>query len=166
MPRDGIRVYWRRIVANIIDKLILLLVFSIFFLLVEALVNRIRGDTSNKFDASEWAWYPIFFYLWNLLYTAGSLAATGRTVGLTICGLFVIKNKDGTRVGPLQALIRTLLEPLSIITIVGVLMGWIRRDGRQLHDIMTFTGVCYSWDARLAYLRQQATDELDEKQNL
>ena len=61
---------------------------------------------------------------------------------------------------------RTLLEPLSIITIVGLLMGWVRKDGRQLHDLLTGTGVSYSWDAKLAYLRQQAVDELDDKQNV
>jgi len=153
-----------RIVANIFDDLILLLVFTIIMLLVETLVNRIRGEST--FEANEWAWYPVLYFFFSFTYTAGCLAATGRTIGLTVCGLFVIKNKDGTRIGPLQAVIRTLLEPLSLITIVGMLMGWFRRDGRQLHDILTGTGVCYSWDAKLAYLRQQAADELDDKQNV
>lgn len=153
-----------RVVANIFDDLILLIVFTIIMLLVETLVNRIRGEST--FDANEWAWYPVLYYCFSFLYTAGCLAATGRTIGLTVCGLFVIKNKDGTRIGPLQAVFRTFLGPISAITIVGLLMGWVRKDGRQLHDIMTGTGVCYSWDAKLAYLRQQAMDELDDKQNV
>jgi len=161
-----------RIIANIIDSLVILAVFTIVMLLVETLINRVRNarQDSDSFNSDEWVFYPALYFGWTFLYTAGSLAATGRTIGNAICGMRVIDNRSGTRVGPLQALVRSALEPISTLSIIGLLLGWVRRDGRQLHDLLTFTGVTWSWDAKLAYLRQQAIDEdlleLEDKQSV
>ena len=161
-----------RIIANIIDSLIILAVFTIVMLLVETLINRIRSARQdyNSFDSEEWVFYPIIYFCWAIFYTAGSLFATGRTIGNAICGMRVIDHRTGSRIGPFQALVRSAFEPVSTLSIIGLLLGWVRRDGRQLHDLLTFTGVTWAWDAKLAYLRQQAIDdevlEMEDKQNV
>eukprot|EP00578_Thalassiosira_sp_NH16_P004327 CAMPEP_0181134478 /NCGR_PEP_ID=MMETSP1071-20121207/32110_1 /TAXON_ID=35127 /ORGANISM="Thalassiosira sp., Strain NH16" /LENGTH=329 /DNA_ID=CAMNT_0023221001 /DNA_START=20 /DNA_END=1009 /DNA_ORIENTATION=+ len=156
-----------RFIANAIDFILVMTVFTIFLVLAETFINRIFPNKQKDFDSlRDWVGYPVFLYLWKLIYEAGSLAATGRTIGLALLGLRVVKSSNGMRVGPLQALWRTAVEPFCLITVVGSLIGWVRRDGRQLHDLLACTGVCYSWDAKLAYLRQRAFDEMDEKQSV
>ena len=68
----------------------------------------------------------------------------------------MVVNLDGSPVGALQAFWRSLMIYVSIISIVGLLMGWIRRDGRMLHDLLSCTGLIYSWDARMAQIRAEA----------
>jgi hypothetical protein len=71
----------------------------------------------------------------------------------------VVNNADGTPVTATRAMIRTLFLHLNVWSIVGVLCGMIRKDRRELHDIIAGTGVVYSWDAGMARYRQKVIDE-------
>ena len=66
----------------------------------------------------------------------------------------MVVGADGTKVSGRQASLRTLAFPVSFLLLgAGFLIGLIRRDRRELHDLIAGTGVTYQWDADTARLR-------------
>jgi uncharacterized RDD family membrane protein YckC len=95
----------------------------------------------------------VLYALWFVFYYAAPLAATGRTAGMAVLGLQVLR-ADGIDLGPGRALIRTLVLPLSFVLFgIGLLWGLVQREHRCLHDLIAGTCVVYSWDARAARRR-------------
>jgi uncharacterized RDD family membrane protein YckC len=98
----------------------------------------------------------VAFVLWAFAYVAGSLAATGQTFGKAVLGLLVV-DADGNRVRGGQATLRTLIFPLNFALFgLGFLLGLVRRDRREFHDLVARTAVIYGWDAKTAQLRDGA----------
>jgi uncharacterized RDD family membrane protein YckC len=147
-----------RVMAWLIDLGIIWLVFTLTVLLVTTLVRTIvtEEDQPQWLSAEkDWQYIPTAYMLWAYLYTAVQLSLVGATIGMGSLGLLVV-NTDESPVGALQAFWRTLMVPVTVVSIVGWLMGWIRRDGRMLHDLLSCTGLVYSWDARMAQIRAEA----------
>jgi uncharacterized RDD family membrane protein YckC len=98
-------------------------------------------------------WVIITCAVWVFVYFAFSWAASGRTVGMALFGVQVVR-EDGTAASARRAVVRTLALPLSFLFLglgfVGILLGSRRR---ALHDVIAGTAVIYSWDARAARLR-------------
>ena len=98
-------------------------------------------------------WVIVAYAVWGVVYFAHSWAASGRTVGMALFGIRVVRD-DGTDVSGRRAVVRTLALPLSFLFLglgfVGILLGNRRR---ALHDVIAETTVVYSWDARAARLR-------------
>jgi uncharacterized RDD family membrane protein YckC len=98
-------------------------------------------------------WVIIAYAVWAFVYFAYSWAASGRTAGMALFGVRVVRD-DGTEVSGRQAVVRTLALPLSFLFLglgfTGILLGDRRR---ALHDVIAGTAVVYSWDARAARLR-------------
>ncbi len=105
--------------------------------------------TWNKGDI----WVVIAYAVWEFIYFAYSWAASGRTAGMALFGVRVVRD-DGTGASARRAVVRTLALPLSFLFLglgfVGILLGNRRR---ALHDVIAGTAVIYSWDARAARLR-------------
>ena len=103
----------------------------------------------NKSDI----WVIIAYAVWAFIYFAYSWAAGGRTAGMALFGVRVVRD-DGADASGRQAVVRTLALPLSFLFLalgfVGILLGDRRR---ALHDVIAGTAVIYSWDARAARLR-------------
>jgi uncharacterized RDD family membrane protein YckC len=90
---------------------------------------------------------------WQFTYFAGLTAITGRTIGKAVLGVSVVR-PDGTRVAARGAALRTIAFPLSFVLFgAGFFLGVVRRDRRQLHDLIGGTAVVYAWDAETARLR-------------
>ena len=108
-----------------------------------------KDITWNKGDI----WVIIAYAVWAFIYFAHSWAASGRTVGMALFGVRVVRD-DGTDASGRRAVVRTLALPLSFLFLglgfVGILLGNRRR---ALHDVIAGTAVIYSWDARAARLR-------------
>jgi uncharacterized RDD family membrane protein YckC len=108
-----------------------------------------KDITWNKGDI----WVIIAYVVWEFIYFAHSWAASGRTVGMALFGVRVVRD-DGIDASGRRAVVRTLALPLSFLFLglgfVGILMGNRRR---ALHDVIAGTAVIYSWDARAARLR-------------
>ena len=130
------------------------MVFAVGALLVQ---SAMRVVFQSSFEVDEvGAPVVVAFALWSFLYTAGSLAATGRTIGKAILGVMVVRT-DGAKVNVRRAALRTLMFPLSFMLLgIGFLMGLVRGDRRELHDLIADTGVIYAWDAGTAQLRERA----------
>jgi uncharacterized RDD family membrane protein YckC len=93
------------------------------------------------------------FLVWLFIYFAYSWAASGKTFGMALLGVRVVRS-DGADAGGRRAVVRTLAFPLSFLLLglgfIGILLGGRRR---ALHDVIAGTVVIYSWDARAARLR-------------
>jgi uncharacterized RDD family membrane protein YckC len=106
-------------------------------------INWTRNDT----------WAGIAYLAWLFIYFAYSWAASGKTFGMALLGVRVVRS-DGADAGARRAVVRTLALPLSFLAFglgfLGILLGSRRR---ALHDVIAGTVVIYSWDARAARLR-------------
>ena len=106
-------------------------------------VNWNRGET----------WVGIAYLAWPLIYFAYSWAASGKTLGMALVGVRVVRS-DRADAGARRVAVRTLALPLSFLILGlgfgGILLG---RQHRALHDVIAGTVVIYSWAARAARLR-------------
>jgi uncharacterized RDD family membrane protein YckC len=143
-----------RFLAFLVDQFVIGLVFALGAALVE---SAVRVIFQSSFEIEDGGLAVVAAYaLWSFVYTAGSLAATGRTFGKAILGVLVVRS-DGTRLDARRASLRTLAFPLSFLLLgIGFLIGLVRSDRRELHDLIAGTGVVYSWDADTAQLRAEA----------
>ena len=140
-----------RFLAFLVDQFVIGLVFVVGTLLVQTAVQVVLRSSFEINDEST----PVVvaFAVWWFVYTAGSLAATGSTIGKAILGLRVVR-RDGRKLDGRHAVTRTLMFPLSFLLLgLGFLMGLVRRDRCELHDRIADTGVVYAWDADTAQLR-------------
>lgn len=138
-----------------LDQVIISIMFSIAVLLVQIAVRWILDDP--EWSPHGWRHMAYLYATWSFLYFTVSLAATGRSVGLALYGLMVVKSGNGEKVDLFRAAIRTSTFPVSVASIIGVAIMWIRRDGRSLADLLACTGTIYSWDARMALMRANAS---------
>jgi uncharacterized RDD family membrane protein YckC len=100
----------------------------------------------------------VAFAVWEFLYFAFSWSVAGKTIGMGLLGVRVVR-ADGRNVEPRQAVIRTLALPLSILLFgLGFIGILLQREHRALHDLIAGTAVVYAWDARAARLRLLARE--------
>jgi uncharacterized RDD family membrane protein YckC len=104
----------------------------------------------------EWAqsvWFGlILFWLWAFLYWWMGLGLTGRTVGKGVLGLRVVQD-DGDPITGREAVVRTLVMPLSFATLLfGIIVVLFSPRRRTLHDWAAHTCEVYDWGDRPAEL--------------
>jgi hypothetical protein len=68
-------------------------------------------------------------------------------------GLLVVRS-NGRPLHATQALFRAMITSLVIVVALATPLGWVRRDRRQLHDLLACTTVIYAWDVRSFRLRE------------
>ena len=106
------------------------------------------------------SWHPsgstavgVVFAAWEVTYFGYCWATAGRTPGMALLGLRVVR-ADGTDLDPWHGVLRALVFPLSIIVFgLGFIGILAQREHRALHDLLAGTAVIYSWDARAVRLR-------------
>ncbi len=90
---------------------------------------------------------------WLFAYFAYPWAMSGKTPGMALLGIRVVR-ADGAGAGAREAVVRTLVLPLSFLTVgIGFLPILVGRHRRALHDLLAGTAVVYAWDARAARWR-------------
>ena len=95
----------------------------------------------------------IIFVLWQFVYFGYCWAVSGRTPGMALLGIRVVR-ADGTILPPKQAVLRSLVFPLSFLLFgLGFIGILVQHEHRALHDLIAGSAVVYSWDARAAQLR-------------
>jgi uncharacterized RDD family membrane protein YckC len=95
----------------------------------------------------------VIYVAWEFFYFGYSWAASGRTFGMAVLGVRVVR-ADGAPVEPRHGALRALVFPLSFLLFgLGFLGILVQRERRALHDLIAGTAVVYSWDARGARLR-------------
>jgi uncharacterized RDD family membrane protein YckC len=140
-----------RFVAFVVDEGTAIGLFALFLAAISFSASVLTGK-SIHWNRSDF-WVALAFVGWEFLYFAYSWAASGKTFGMAIFGVRVVR-PDGTDASWRQAVVRTLALPLSFLFFglgfLGILVGDKRR---ALHDVIAGTAVVYSWDARAARLR-------------
>ncbi len=145
-----------RFLAFLVDQFLAGLLFTGGLVLTSAALQVVIGvDLDIESDSTIIA---LAYVSWLFLYYAGSLAATGRTIGKAVLGLMVVE-ADGHKLTGWAPVVRTIVFPISFLLFgVGLLIGLFRRDRRQLHDLVAGTAVIYAWDAATAQLRADTTE--------
>jgi uncharacterized RDD family membrane protein YckC len=147
--------------AFVIDIAIVVLLFSVTGSAIDYLITALFDP---DFSLKSTSVVPdLLLVLWALLYFSYPVAIGGRTLGMAILGLKVVR-ADGDDVDGWHALLRAIALPLSFLLLwFGILLIVLRRDRRALHDLIASTSVVYSWDARSARLRVLAKrNELEQ----
>jgi uncharacterized RDD family membrane protein YckC len=95
----------------------------------------------------------IILAAWLFFYFGYSWAVSGRTFGMSVLGVRVVR-ADGAIAEPWRGAVRALVFPLSFLLLgLGFLCILWQREHRALHDLIAGTAVVYAWDARAARLR-------------
>ncbi|MGH3250702.1 MAG: RDD family protein [Trebonia sp.] len=95
----------------------------------------------------------VVFAVWELSYFGYCWAAVGKTPGMTLLGVRVVR-ADGADIDPWRGVVRALAFPLSVVSLgLGFIGILTQREHRALHDLIAGTAVVYAWDARAARLR-------------
>lgn len=91
--------------------------------------------------------------VWSLVYFSYQWTVGGRTLGMALFGLRLVK-KDGQAVTGRWAVLRAVALHVSLsFLLIGALWILVQRQRRALHDLIAGTAVVYSWDTRAARLR-------------
>jgi uncharacterized RDD family membrane protein YckC len=102
--------------------------------------------------------------VWEFLYFAYCWATTGKTPGMVVLGIRVVR-ADGAHAEPWRAVVRTLILPISIVFFfVSLPLVLVLRAHQAPHDLAAGTAVVYAWDARAAKWRLLARDSARRQQ--
>lgn len=164
--------FFSKAVAIFIDVALVTLFFAVMMIIIQMCLILFQGtsreDAKQTVDRSNFWVIPFYCFVWWLWFYL-SVALVGQTLGMSIAGIKVVPSKRNTELSACQAAMRTTLLPLSL-TLMPFLgaIGFFRRDGRMLHDIVSGTGIIYRWDAKMAELRVKAEERVEaaERQNL
>ncbi len=146
-----------RLLAFVVDIAVSLIVFALVVALISAVASVVAGHSLDvKRDGLI---IEVLFGAWAFLYFSLQWASNGRTLGMALFGVRVLR-ADGTQITGWRAIARTVALPLSFVLLgLGFLIALVQRERRALHDLIAGTCVVYSWNARAATLRWLVRDE-------
>ena len=137
--------------AFVLDVAISVGLYLLFLLLVRIGIEFVSNHTIV------WGEHRIItlggFAIWELFYFAYPWSASGKTLGMVMVGIRVVR-ADGSPVSFGRALLRAVTLPISLVfLLIGVLVVLVQPERRAIHDLIAGTAVVYAWDARAARLR-------------
>jgi uncharacterized RDD family membrane protein YckC len=145
-----------RFVAYAVDLGTITGVFMLSLGAADYAARVLTGHTINWSRGSPFI--GVAYAIWWFLYFAYSWAANGKTLGMALLGVRVVR-EDGTRAEASRGVLRAVVFPLSFLLLglgfIGILLG---RERRALHDVLAGTAVVYTWEARAARLRFLSRD--------
>jgi uncharacterized RDD family membrane protein YckC len=155
VARESYQGHYAGFASRFLSFVVDMIVITAVFLIVLAAIwfsAKILTGTNIAFNHGN-IWVLIGYVIWAFIYFARSWGANGRTAGMALFGVQVVRD-DGGDVSERKAALRTLVFPLSFLFLglgfLGIVFGGRRR---ALHDVIAGTTVIYCWDARAARLR-------------
>ncbi len=140
-----------RFAAYVIDLAVSSGVFSLALAAISYAAQVVSGHSVHWSRSN--IVVAILFAGWEFVYFGYSWAVSGRTFGMAVLGICVVR-ADGTTLGPKRGVLRALVFPLSFLFFgLGFLGILVQREHRALHDLIAGSAVIYAWDARAARLR-------------
>lgn len=140
-----------RLTAYAIDLALTIAMFYVVLAVISFCVQVVTGHPVQWNKAN--LVVAIVFAAWHLFYMGYSWAASGRTFGMAVLGICVVR-ANGTTLDSRHAFLRALVFPLSFLTLgLGFLGILVQHEHRALQDLIANTAVIYAWDARAARLR-------------
>ena len=146
-----------RFLAYVVDLAVSTAVFTLALAGVSFVIQTITRHSITWTTGSGVA-ATVLFVAWQFLYFGYSWAASGKTFGMYVLGIRVVR-ADGRPAEAWRGVVRALVFPLSFLFLgLGFLGILVQREHRALHDLIAGTAVIYAWDARAARLRFLARD--------
>jgi uncharacterized RDD family membrane protein YckC len=153
--RESLQGHYAGFASRFFSFVVDVIVLTAIFLLVLAAISfawRILTGNDVAFHRGD-TWVAIGYVVWAFIYFSRSWGANGRTAGMALFGVQVVR-EDGGDVSERKAALRTLVFPLSFLLLGLGFLGIVFGDRRRaLHDVIAGTTVIYCWDARAARLR-------------
>ena len=148
-----------RFAAYAIDIVVVTVAFSLGLAGISYAVQIVTGHQIHWNQSN--AVVAVLLAVWQFVYFAYSWAVSGRTPGMALLGVRVVR-ADGTTLDPLHAILRALVFPLNFL-LAGLpfLVILVQRERRGVADLIAGSAVIYSWDARAARLRFLATRQAE-----
>lgn len=141
-----------RLVAFALDLVISSLLFTVALAAVNFSAGIVIGHPVH-WSRSNSLVVAVISGVWLFLYFAYSWATTGKTPGMALVGLRVVR-ADGAHAEPWRAVVRTLILPISVaLFFVSLPLILVQREHQAPHDLIAGTAVVYAWDARAARWR-------------
>ena len=152
-----------RFAAYAIDVAVVTVAFALGLAGVSYAVQIVTGHQVHWNKSS--IVVAVIFVVWQFVYFAYSWAVGGRTPGMALLGVRVVR-ADGTTLDPLHAILRAVVFPINILLLgLPFLLILVQREHRGVQDFAAGSAVIYSWDARAARLRFLARQELTADQS-
>ena len=140
-----------RFLAYVIDVAASSAVFAVTLAAVSYAATVVTGRQISWNRANDVV--AALFVAWQFLYFGYSWAASGKTFGMAIVGIRVVRD-DGAILDPWRGALRALAFPLSFLLLgLGFAGILVQRERRALHDLIAGSAVVYAWDARAARMR-------------
>lgn len=145
MPTTPVSVYAgfvSRLTAYVVDLVAMSAIFAGGTAVTAFLVQVVTGHELDLQSDRDLA--GIGSVLWWFAYFGGSWGFTGRTLGMALLGLKVVR-PDGSRASVPSIVVRTLVFSLSVALLgLGFLFILFHSQRRALHDLIAGTAVVYS----------------------
>jgi uncharacterized RDD family membrane protein YckC len=144
-----------RLLAYGLDLVISSSLFTLAVAAVDFVVSIVVGHVVH-WTRSDSVVVSVLYAVWLFLYFAYSWATTGRTPGMVVMGIRVVR-ADGGHAETWRAVVRTLVLPISVaLWWLSLPLILVQREHRAPHDLVAGTAVVYAWDARAAKWRMLA----------
>ena len=152
-----------RLAAFALDVVLSYFLFTLALAVFSFTVSVVVGH-SVHYSRSGSVIVLIISVVWQFAYFAYCWAATGKTPGMVVLGIRVVR-ADGGHAEPWRAVVRTLILPISVIFFfVSLPLILLQRAHQAPHDLAAGTAVVYAWDARAAKWRLLARDSARAQQ--
>lgn len=136
-----------RALAFLLDFTVAFWIFTLATAVTTWLLTTLGVSDGN---AAEWTlWGTALFLVWLFTYWWVGLSLTGRTVGKAVVGLKVL-GRQGTPLTGAAAAMRTIMEPVSFATVIGIAVVLVTPRRTTLHDAVARTCEVYDWGDRPA----------------
>ena len=146
-----------RLAAFALDLVLSSLLFTLALAAVNFSASIVAGH-SVHWSRSDSVVVAAISAVWLFVYFAYCWATTGRTPGMTLLGIRVVR-ADGAHAEPWRAVVRTLILPISVALFwLSLPLVLLQRAHQAPHDLIAGTAVVYTWDARAAKWRLLARD--------
>ena len=141
-----------RLAAFALDLVISYFLFTLALAAISFSISIVVGHSVHYSRSGSVAVLAISI-VWEFVYFAYCWAATGKTPGMVVLGIRVVR-ADGAHAEPWRAVVRTLILPISVIFFfVSFPLILLQRAHQAPHDLAAGTAVVYAWDARAAKWR-------------
>lgn len=152
-----------RLAAFVLDVVLSYFLFTLALAMISFGVSVVVGH-SVHYSRSGSVVVLAISIVWEFVYFTYSWAATGKTPGMVVLGIRVVR-ADGAHAEPWRAVVRTLILPISVaFFFVSLPLVLLQRAHQAPHDLAAGTAVVYAWDARAAKWRLLARDSARPQQ--
>ena len=110
-----------------------MLMMPLMYLIVYLVMGSLQAFSEHKVEGWIYILIPnfilVFLFFWR----------SGQTPGCRAYEIKLVDSKTGEKPHPLAIALRYYFELISMITVVGLMMAWFRKDHKCLHDLLSGT---------------------------